>query len=60
MTARNLLLMPQDPELPHMAAAASGQSPDARRRLILPPTDTFVDSFEDVLIGRLAYGPATV
>ena len=56
LIARGLELMPEDPELGHMAAAAEGRSPDrAPGAYIAAHFDAFADSFDDVLVGRLGY-----
>lgn len=56
LIARGLELMPQDPELAHMAAAAEGRAADrASDAYVAAHFDAFADSFDDVLVERLGY-----
>lgn len=56
LIARGLALMPQHPELAHMAAALEGETPDrASDAYVAAHFDAFADSFDDVLVGRLGY-----
>lgn len=53
---RGRQLMPQDPQLAHMAAAVAGATPDrASDAYLAAHFDAFADSFDDVLVGRLGY-----